>query len=52
MPTTRQVVGWLVVIFLIFFIVTQPGQAAEIAHNLWNLIVEIGHGFANFISAL
>jgi hypothetical protein len=52
MPTVKQVFGWLVVIFLIFFIVTQPTQAANITHNLWNLLVEIGHGIADFITAL
>jgi hypothetical protein len=52
MPTVKQVFGWLVVIFLIFFIVTQPTQAANITRNLWNLLVEIGHGIADFITAL
>ena len=50
--TLKQVVGWLVVIFLIFYIVTQPTQAADATRNLWNLLVDIGHGFADFLTAL
>jgi hypothetical protein len=50
--TTKQVVGWLVVLFVIFFIVTQPNQAADIAHNLWDLIVNVYHGVADFVVAL
>ena len=52
MPTTKQVVGWLIVIFLIFYIVTQPSQAADIAHNIWDVAVNVYHGIANFISDL
>ncbi len=50
--TTKKVVGWLVVIFVVFFIVTQPSQAANIAHDLWNGIINIFHGIGDFISSL
>ena len=48
----KNVVGWLVVIFVVFFIVTQPSQAANIAHNIWDGIVNIFHGIGDFISSL
>jgi hypothetical protein len=50
--TTKKVVGWILAIFVLFFIVTQPNQAADIAHSLWNGIVNIFHGIANFVSSL
>jgi hypothetical protein len=50
--TLKQVVGWLVVIFLLFYIVTQPTQAAAATRNLWELIVNIYHGIADFLTAL
>lgn len=50
--TLKQVVGWLVVIFLLFYIVTQPTQAAAATRNLWELFVNIYHGIADFLTAL
>ena len=50
--TTKKVVGWLVLIFVVFFIVTQPSQAANIAHDLWNGVVNIFHGISDFVSSL
>lgn len=49
---TKKIVGVLAVAFLIFFVVTQPSQAADITHTLWDGIVNIAHGIANFISNL
>jgi hypothetical protein len=50
--TTKKVVGWLLAIFVIFFIVTQPSQAADIAHSMWNVIVNVFHGIADFVTSL
>jgi hypothetical protein len=49
---TKKVVGVLAAIFVIFFIVTQPSQAADITHTLWDGIVNIAHGFADFLNSL
>jgi hypothetical protein len=48
----NKVIGWLLLIFVVFFIVTQPSQAADIAHSLWNGIVNIFHGIGDFVSNL
>ena len=50
--TMKNVILWLVVIFVVFFIVTQPSEAANIAHSLWNGIVNIFHGIGDFVSSL
>jgi hypothetical protein len=50
--TLKTVIGWLVVIFLLFFIVTQPTQAASIVTTIWNGILNIAHGVAEFITSL
>lgn len=50
--SVKQVFGWLVVIFLIFYIVTQPSHAADIVHGIWNLLVTVYHGIADFITSL
>ena len=49
---TKKLVGPLVGIFLIFFVVTQPNQAADITHNLWNGTVNVAHGVADFVDKL
>jgi hypothetical protein len=40
------------VIFLLFFIVTQPQTAAAIANNIWNAILFVFNGLANFVESL
>lgn len=48
----KKVILWAVVIFLLFFIVTQPSQAANITRTIWDAIVNIFHGISDFISSL
>ena len=50
--TTKTVIGWLVVLFLLFFIVTQPTQAASIVRTAWEGIVNIAHGVSDFVTSL
>jgi hypothetical protein len=49
---TKKLIGPAVVVFLIFFIVTQPSQAADITHNLWHGTVNVAHGVADFVDKL
>lgn len=49
---TKKLVTAAVVIFLLFFIVTQPTQAADITHNLWHGTVNVAHGVASFVGQL
>jgi hypothetical protein len=50
--TTKKVIGWLAVLFVLFFIVTQPTQAANIVSTLWQGIVNIAHGVSDFVTSL
>ncbi len=49
---TKKIFGVLLGVFVIFFIVTQPAQAADITHNLWNGTVNVAHGVADFVDKL
>jgi hypothetical protein len=49
---TKKVVGVLALIFVLFFIVTQPTQAADITHTLWDATVNIAHGISDFLTSL
>jgi hypothetical protein len=39
----KKAVGWIVLVLVIFYVSTNPGPAADIAHG-------IGHGIANAFS--
>lgn len=45
-------VGVLALIFVLFFIVTQPTQAADITRTIWDAVVNIAHGISDFITSL
>lgn len=49
---TKNLIGAAVAVFLVFFIVTQPNQAADITHNLWDGTVNVAHGVADFVNRL
>ena len=48
----KVVVVGLVAAFVLFYIMTSPDQAADIAHNVWNLAVDVAHGVGNFFNKL
>lgn len=50
--TVRRVIGILIALFVLFFIVTQPTQAANIVHTIWQGIVNIAHGVSDFVTSL
>lgn len=52
MVSTSKVVTGLVVVFLIFFIMTSPTQAADIFHSTWHLAVNVAHGLGSFVDKL
>lgn len=49
---TKKLVGALAGIFAIFFVVTQPNQAADITHTVWHGTVNVFHGVGNFVDKL
>ncbi len=48
----KLVVGGAVVVFLIFYIMTSPTQAANIVHHSWHAAVGVAHGFGTFVNKL
>jgi hypothetical protein len=49
---TKKLIGVALGVFVIFFIVTQPSQAADITHNIWHGTVNVAHGVADFVDKL
>ncbi|MGA8045331.1 MAG: hypothetical protein WCA30_03605 [Dermatophilaceae bacterium] len=38
MPPIKKIVTWILVIFLLYAILTNPGAAADIVGSVWDLI--------------
>lgn len=38
--------------FILFYIVTSPDQAANIANGGWNVLVNVAHGIGKFFDKL
>jgi len=57
-PTTaelimlRKIVTWAIVIFIVFYLLTQPSGAAHVINNLLNLLKEAGNSLATFVNSL
>jgi hypothetical protein len=48
----KKVLGWAVVILLIFYIGTNPGPAADIAESVGDGIAEVFRNIGTFFSEL
>lgn len=48
----KLVIAGIVVLFLIFYIMTSPNQAADIVHHSWHVAVNVAHGVGNFVDKL
>ena len=48
----KKVLGWAVVVLLIFYIGTNPGPAADIAQSLGDGIAEVFRNIGTFFSEL
>jgi hypothetical protein len=48
----KFVIGGVVVLFVIFYIMTSPDQAASIAHGTGHLVSHVAHGIGKFLDKL
>lgn len=48
----KRIVAWLVLLFIIFFIVTQPETAASLVRSVFNGIVDAASALADFFRSL
>jgi NADH:ubiquinone oxidoreductase subunit 6 (subunit J) len=48
----KAVIIGAVVVFLIFYVMTSPTQAATIVHASWQLAVHLAHGAGDFVNKL
>lgn len=48
----RKVITWGIVIFIVYYLVSDPGGAAGVVHNALNGLRSAGNSLANFVSSL
>ena len=48
----KKVLGWAVVVFLAWYLFTQPQAAGTAVHNLLNLLQQAGTSIATFLHSL
>jgi len=52
MPSLRTVIGWLAVLFIIWWIVTNPSGAANAAHAVGHLFTQAANGLSSFLTSV
>ncbi|MDT4939013.1 MAG: hypothetical protein QOG80_2684 [Pseudonocardiales bacterium] len=48
----KLLVAGAAVLFVVFYIMTSPDQAANIVHGSWSTAVNVAHGLGNFVNKL
>jgi len=52
MPSLRTILWWGAIIFVIYFIVTSPHEAAVLVHKIGGWLSTAAHGFSAFVTSL
>lgn len=47
--TVKSTIGVVVLVFLVFYMMTSPDQAANMFHSSWHAIVNVAHGVGRFL---
>jgi hypothetical protein len=48
----RQVLTYLIIIFIVWWVIQEPVNAAHLVHNIGNLLTNAAHGLSNFITSI
>ena len=48
----KKIAGWAVVVFLAWYLFTQPAAAGNAVHNLLGLLQQAGSSSATFLNSL
>jgi hypothetical protein len=48
----RKIITWAIVIFIAFYLLTQPHGAANAIHGLLTLLKNAGNSLATFVNSL
>jgi hypothetical protein len=48
----KKIAGWAVVVFIAYYLLTKPTGAANVVHNILNLLKQAGSSIATFLNSL
>jgi hypothetical protein len=48
----QKVLPWLVIIFVIYYLVSDPGGAAHVVHSALHGLTDIGRSLGSFVNSL
>jgi hypothetical protein len=48
----KDVVKWLLVAFVVWWIVQEPSNAAHLVHNIGSLLSSAANGLSHFVSSI
>lgn len=48
----RKVITWAIVVFIVYYLVSDPGGAAGAVHHIFNGLHSAGNSLSRFVSAL
>jgi hypothetical protein len=48
----KKIITWAIVIFLAFYLLTQPTGAANVINNLLGFLKDAGNSLATFVNSL
>jgi hypothetical protein len=51
-PMLGKVIRWAIVLFIVFYVATQPAGAAGLAHHLYNGLHDAATSAARFVNSL
>jgi hypothetical protein len=47
-----KLIKWAIVLFIVFYVATQPGSAAGLAHGAYDGLHEAANSLATFVNSL
>jgi len=47
-----NILKWAIIVFLVWWIVQQPGHAAHLVHNIGTLLSSAANGLSNFFTSI
>lgn len=48
----KKVITWAIVIFIVYYLATEPTAAANFVHNIWNGLKTAASSMATFVNSL
>jgi hypothetical protein len=48
----RQIVTYLLIAFVIWWVIQEPASAGHLVHNIGSLLSQAAHGMSSFVSSI